>query len=183
MNALPHSRSECPAEIARRFIETLDVGDTSCLQSVPEVRLVPAFARSIHELPPARAINGNEGSEAQLRIVTAAVLTVGDAIARVSSNSTGKALGLRGGSSDISETPGGTRLTLYDLRWAEDLGVSGRVTRPRRAGGATADIAVIGPGGNKATLHIRWVEGEPRARARVTGRFGDTAVVAETSAP
>jgi pimeloyl-ACP methyl ester carboxylesterase len=183
VNALPHSRSGCPAEIARRFIETLDVGDTSCLQSVPEMRLLPEFARRTHELPPARAITGNEASEAQLRIVTAAVLTVGDAIARVSSNSTGKAVGLRGGSSDISETPDGTRLTLYDLRWVEDLAVSGSVIKPRRAGAATAHISVIGPGGNKGTLRIRWVEGEPRARARVTGKIGDTAVVAETSAP
>jgi pimeloyl-ACP methyl ester carboxylesterase len=183
VNALPHSRSGCPAELARRFIETLDVGDTSCLQSVPEVRLVPEFARRVGELPPARAINGNGATEAQLRIVTAAVLTVGDAIGRVSSNSVGRAWGLRGGSFDISETPEGIRLTLYGLQWVEDLGVSGKVIDPRRAGSATADIAVIGPGGNKGTLHVRWIEGEPRAHARVTGKFGDSAVVAETSAP
>jgi pimeloyl-ACP methyl ester carboxylesterase len=183
VNALAHSRSGCLAELSRRFIETLDVGDTSCLQSVPEVRLVPEFARRVEELLPARAINGNGATQAQLRIVTAAVLTVGDAIARVSSNSAGRAWGLRGGSFDISETPEAIRLTLYGLQWVENVGVSGKVTGPRRAGGATADIAVIGPAGNKGTLHVRWIEGEPRARARVTGKFGDTAVVAETPAP
>jgi pimeloyl-ACP methyl ester carboxylesterase len=35
VNSLPRSRSACGAEIARRFIETLAVGDTSCAAAVP----------------------------------------------------------------------------------------------------------------------------------------------------
>src|SRR5262249_19705655 len=59
VNALHHSRSACPAEIARRFVETLEVGDTKCLQTVPEVRILGAFAQQVHELEPARAKTGN----------------------------------------------------------------------------------------------------------------------------
>jgi pimeloyl-ACP methyl ester carboxylesterase len=183
VNALPHSRSGCPADIARTFIETLDPGDTQCLQSIPEVRLVPAFALRVRELPRARALNGNEANELQLQIVSAAVLTLGDAIARVESNSTGKALGLRAGSFDIAPGGGDIRLTLHDLRWAEDLGISGKVTKPRRSGAATADIAFIGPDGNKGVLFVRWTEGELQAHAKVTGKVGDARVVAVVPAP
>jgi pimeloyl-ACP methyl ester carboxylesterase len=183
VNALPHSRSGCPADIARTFIETLDPGDTRCLQSIPEVRMVPVFALRVRELTPARGLNGTQADELQLQIVAGAVLTVGDAIARVASNTTGKSVGLRAGSFDIVASAGEIRLTLHDLRWAEDLGVSGKVTIPQRNGAAMADLVFIGPDGNKGVLFVRWTEGEPRARAKVTGKFGDLPVAAVVSAP
>jgi pimeloyl-ACP methyl ester carboxylesterase len=183
VNALPHSRSECPAEISRHFIETLDVGDTSCLHSIAEVRLVSAFVRRVRELPPADALSGNQATSAQLQSVTGAVLTVGDAIARIASSTTGRGKGLRGGSFAIASAADGTRVLLNDLRWAEDLGVSGNVFRPLHSGAGAADIVVVGPDGRKGTLSVRWREGESRARARVTGNFGATPVVAETAAP
>lgn len=43
-NAQPHSRSECGEVIARRFLDTLAVGDVSCAAATPPVRLVPRFA-------------------------------------------------------------------------------------------------------------------------------------------
>jgi hypothetical protein len=98
-------------------------------------------------------------------------------------NSTGRGVGLRGGVFAISQHPDETQLTLYDLRWTEDLSVSGKVTQPRRAGPAAADITVIGPQGNGGMLQLRWTEGVPRARAHVTGKIGNAAVVAETAAP
>jgi pimeloyl-ACP methyl ester carboxylesterase len=183
VNALPHSRSACPAEIARRFIETLDVGDTQCLQSVPEVRVLPAFAQQVHELEPARAMPGNEAVRAQLQIVTGAVFTVGDALARLGSNTTGKAVGLRGGTIDIALAPDGSRLTLHDVLWTNDLRVSGSVMSPGRSGNGVADVVVAGPDGMSGELKIRWTEGIARARAQVRGTFGKAAVVAETSAP
>jgi pimeloyl-ACP methyl ester carboxylesterase len=183
VNALPHSRSACPAEIARRFIETLDVGDTQCLQSVPEVRVLPAFAQQVHELEPARAMPGNEAVRAQLQIVTGAVFTVGDALARLGSNTTGKAVGLRGGTIDIALAPDGSRLTLHDVLWTNDLRVSGSVMSPGRSGNGVADVVVAGPDGMNGELKIRWTEGIARARAQVRGTFGKAAVVAETSAP
>jgi pimeloyl-ACP methyl ester carboxylesterase len=183
VNALPHSRSVCPAEIARRFIETLDVGDTQCLQSVPEVRVLPAFAQQVHELEPARSMPGNEGVRAQLQIVTGAVFTVGDALARIGSNTAGKAVGLRGGTIDIASGADWSRLTLHDVLWTNDLRVSGSVVSPGRSGNGAADVVVAGPDGMNGELKIRWTEGIGRARAHVHGTLGKAAVVAETSAP
>ena len=183
VNALPHSRSACPADIARRFIETLAVGDTKCLDSVPEVRVLPAFAQKVQELEPARALAGNQASRGQLQVVSGALLTVGDAIARLGSNTTGKSVGLRGGSFDIVAGNDGTRLTLHDVQWTNDLRVSGTVTYPGRSGDGVADLTVAGPEGANGALKARWTEGAPRARAQVQGSFGKAVVIAETSAP
>jgi pimeloyl-ACP methyl ester carboxylesterase len=183
VNALPHSRSACPADIARRFIETLEVGDTKCLASVPEVRVLPAFAQKVQELEPARALAGNQASRGQLQVVTGALLTVGDAIARMGSNTTGKSVGLRGGGFDIAVGADGSRLTLHDVLWTNDLRVSGTVTYPGRSGDGTADLTVAGPEGANGALKARWMEGAPRARAQVRGSFGKAVVVAETAAP
>jgi pimeloyl-ACP methyl ester carboxylesterase len=183
VNALPHSRSACPAEIARRFIETGEVGATRCLESIPEVRLLPAFASAVHELEAARPLAGNKASHGQLQIVTGALLTVGDAIARIGSNSSGKAVGLRGGTIEIVADGGGSRLTLHDVQWTRDLHVSGTVLYPGRAGDGTADLTVAGPDGVSGAFEAHWTEGAARARAQVHGTFGKANLVAETTAP
>ena len=183
VNALPHSRGACPAEIARRFIETLDVGDTTCLASMPEVRVLPAFAVHVYDLEPARALAGNQASRGQLQIVTGALLTIGDAIARTGSNFTGRSVGLRGGSFDIAVAADGRQLTLRDVLWTSDLRVSGTIAYPGRSGDGTADLTVAGPEGAKGVLKARWTEGVARARAQVQGAFGKAVVAAETAAP
>ena len=183
VNALPHSRSACPADIARHFIETLEVGDTKCLASIPEVRVLPAFALRVFDLEPAHALEGNQASRGQLQIVTGALLTVGDAIARMGSNSTGKAVGLRGGAFEIAAAGNGHLLTLHDVRWANDLRVSGTLMYPGRSGDAVGDLTVVGPEGVSGALKVRWTEGVAKARAQVRGSFGKVAVAAEGSAP
>jgi len=183
VNALPRSRSECPARIARRFIESLTVTETACLQSVPEVRLVGRFARRASELPPAAAGEGNAANEQALRVVSAAVSTVGDVIDRIESNSTGSGVGLRGGTFSIVSADAGDRLTLHEVRWTEDVSVSGTVTWPGRSGAAAADLVVAGPGVDSASLKIQWSEGVPEAQARIRGNLGRTAVVAKSPAP
>ena len=183
VNALPHSRSSCPADIARHFIETLEVGNTKCLGTIAEVRVLPAFALRVYDLEPARALAGNQASRGQLQIVTGALLTVGDAIARIGSNTTGKAVGLRGGTFEIAAAPNGKRLTLHDIRWTHDLNVSGTVLYPGRSGDGTADLTVTGPEGLSGSLKALWTEGVPRARAQVHGTFAKVAVAAEGGAP
>ncbi len=183
VNALPHSRSPCPADIARHFIETLEVGDTKCLTTIPEVRLVPAFVRSVRDLEPALALEGNQSNRGQLQIVAGALLTVGDAVARMGSNTSGKSIGLRGGTIEIAVTENSQHLTLHDVRWTNDLRVSGTVSYPGRVGDAVADLKVAGPGGVKGTLKVRWTEGVARARAQVHGAFAEVAVAAEGAAP
>ena len=114
---------------------------------------------------------------------TAMHAEVRDALARLGSNTTGKAVGLRGGTIDIALAPDGSRLTLHDVLWTNDLRVSGSVMSPGRSGNGVADVVVAGPDGMNGELKIRWTEGIARARAEVRGTFDKAAVVAETSAP
>ncbi len=186
VNALAHSRSACPAQIARHFIETLELGDTKCLQTVPEVRVLRAFALHVQELEPALPMPGNQAARAQLQMARGAVDTVGDAIARLGSSSSGQAAGLRGGTIDIkvpTAVGGATVLVLHEVLWTTDLYVSGRVVTPGRSGDASADLMVRGPAAASGKLKVRWVEGTPRARAEIRGVFGKSAIAAETTAP
>jgi hypothetical protein len=183
VNALPHSRSSCPAEIARHFVQTLEVGDTKCLASIPEVRVLPAFVLRVYDLEPAHAVQGNQASRGQLQIVTGALLTVGDAIARAASNTTGKSVGLRGGTFEIAAAAAGKLLTLHDVRWTNELRVSGTVVYPGRIGEGVADLTVAGPEGATGTLKARWTEGVANARAQVRGTLGKSTVAADGPAP
>jgi pimeloyl-ACP methyl ester carboxylesterase len=183
VNALPHSRSDCGAIVVRRFIETLAVGDTACAQTVPPVRLVPRFARHVEALDPATAMTGNAADAGRLRAVTAAVLTAGDAAARAAEISKGNGVGLRGGTFSVTETPAGYHLVLRDLRWTEDLAVSGSVDRPFRAGPAKAVLSLKGAAAVDGTIEVQWVEGTPESVASVSGRLGGQRVAARLDAP
>jgi hypothetical protein len=84
------------ADIVRRFIATLDPGDTSCAARVPALRVVAQFATLSSRLDPAAALPGNTADTSPLKTARAVVMTVGDVLARVSGNSTGSDRGLRG---------------------------------------------------------------------------------------
>jgi hypothetical protein len=88
-----------------------------------------------------------------------------------------------GGRFSVSETEGGYRFGLQDLRWAEDLAVSGTVELPRRSGAAHAALRLAGAGQFSGTLEPEWPEGQPLARAQVRGRIGAQTVAAEAPAP
>jgi hypothetical protein len=183
VNALPHARSGCAAEIVRRFVQTLQPGDTNCAHAVSQVRLVPEFARHVHELPPARALPGNAAGAEQLRAVAASVQTAGDVIARLASNTTGKGVGLRGGTFKYRATEDRYQLNLYEVRWTEDLAVSGSLSWQARSGSAAGRLTLSGPAGMRGVVNVHWVEGVAPARAQVHGQLADTSVAAETSAP
>jgi pimeloyl-ACP methyl ester carboxylesterase len=181
-NAQPHSRSECGEVIARRFLDTLAVGDVSCAAATPPVRLVPRFAREASALNPATAAPGNEVDDAVLRVVTAALLTSEDAIARARDNGEGHGVGLRAGTFAVAKAGAGYHLTLKDVRWTEDVTVSGTIDWPGRTGEVHAQLAVSSAAGNGA-LEASWPEGVSGPRATVRGTLGAHAVVAEAPAP
>jgi pimeloyl-ACP methyl ester carboxylesterase len=183
VNALPHARSECGATLVRRFLDGLEPGDTSCAQGVAEIRLVPRFARHLHELEPAAAAAGNAATVEQLRAVSAALLSAGDAMIRAPDVAPGAGAGLRGGTFAVREIRGTYQLTLWRVRWTEDLEVSGSVEFPRYRGAATARLRVHGGKDLEGMLEAAWQEGAPEARARVHGLLGGHAVEAELSAP
>jgi pimeloyl-ACP methyl ester carboxylesterase len=182
VNALPRARSQCAAGIVRRFFDTQSPGDIQCAGEVPPLRLVPQFARHASELDPAAAQAGNRADAGQLKVVSAAVQTAGDVLARLESNSSGEAKGLRGGSFRIVRTDAATRLKLDGVRWTEDLSVSGTIDRLSQSGEVRAALELRGTAGS-GRLEIRWREGVAHATARITGEIDGARVVSRQTAP
>jgi pimeloyl-ACP methyl ester carboxylesterase len=183
VNALPHARSGCAAKIVRHFVSMLDPGNTSCAHAVPEIRLVPQFARYIGELEPAHALPGNTAETEQLWAVAAVLQTAGDVIARLASNTTGEGVGLRGGTFKIRATELQYVLELHEVRWTEDLPVSGSLSWRPRSGRAEGNLSLSGSAATSGVLKVQWMEGIPQARATAYGKLGGKSVAAEISAP
>jgi pimeloyl-ACP methyl ester carboxylesterase len=183
VNALPHARSACAAVLVRRFIQTLNVGDESCASAVAPVRLVPAFARHVSELAPARALTGNNSDDQGLRTVTAALLTAEDVIVRAEEIGTGSGVGLRGGSFTAQSVSSGYELRLREVRWTEDLSVSGIIHKPDHGGTINADLQVREPDGARGQLALQWSEEMASAPATAHGELRGKAIVAEAPAP
>ncbi len=184
VNALPHARSACGAQIVRRFVETLTPGDTACAAAVPPLRLVPRFALHAAQLEPAAALAGNRADTAQLQWIAAAVATAGDVLARVASNSTGSGPGLRGGSFRIDDSAPAVRIDLKEVRWTQDLAVSGRIEKsPSRVGPVRAHLNLSKAGGGQGEIDVQWTEGVAGAIARVRGALDGAAVAAQMPAP
>ena len=183
VNALAHSRSECGAKLVRRFIENLSTGDDSCAAEVPPVRLVPRFARNAAELAPAHAGADNAAGEAALRVVSAVLFTGEDVITRAIANGAGGGVGLRSGTFTAADAGEGFHITLDEVRWTEDVAVSGTLDWPGRAGTVRGTLHVKGPQGANGTLEVEWAEGTAQPRATVSGKLGGDSVVAEAPAP
>ena len=181
VNALAHSRSACGATLVRRFMDTLASGDESCAAAVPPVRLVPRFARAAHLLDAAPAARGNAAGDAELKVVSAVLLTAEDTIARAAENGAGEGVGLRGGSFTATATAHGYRLALRDVLWTEDVAVSGDIETGGRDGPVHAQLRVSGAAAG--TLQLDWREGVRDARATVHGTLDGRRVAAAAPAP
>jgi hypothetical protein len=183
VNALPHARSECAATLVRRFLADLSTEDDSCALEVPPVRLVPRFARHAGELPAAQPLAGNQAPEEELRLVSAALLTCEDAIARAQANGAGTGVGLRGGSVTVASRAPGYHLSLHEVHWTEDVAVSGDIDWPGRSGVVHATVDLQASHGLRGKLELQWPEGVASARATVSGTLGAHTVAAEAPAP
>jgi pimeloyl-ACP methyl ester carboxylesterase len=183
VNALPAARSNCAAQLARRFISTLDPGDTRCARSVPPVRLLAQFARQVRDVAPAQARAGNAASTLQLQAAATAILTAADAIGRLQDNTTGKGVGLRGGSFTVQSHAHRSVIALSDVRWSEDLAVSGTVDAREQQGLTSCELRLKGAENLSGTLHASWMEGAADAHADVSGVLGGAALRATMRAP
>jgi pimeloyl-ACP methyl ester carboxylesterase len=184
VNALSRARSACGAQIVRHFIETLDVGDTRCAAEVPPLRLVPQFVLHAADVEPAAPAAGNRAGAVQLRWAQAAVQTAGDVLARLRGNSTGTGVGLRGGSFHIVNDASAIHVSLDEVRWTEDLAVSGRIDKPAtRTGTVHATLHVAAPQGATGDLTVEWPEGVAEAVASIRGRLGGVILLADAPAP
>ncbi len=137
VNALPRARSDCGAQLVRDFIVHLAIADQQCAARVPPVPVLTRFARTSRELNPAQALRGNQADERMLRETAAALQASADALVRAQQNGPGDFVGLRGGSFSVETRGTGYRLTLREVRWSEDVRVSGHVDcRGKRETGA-----------------------------------------------
>ncbi len=184
VNALPHARSGCAAQIVRRFIDTLSPGDLSCAANVAPLRLTPRFALHASQLEPAGALPGNRAGAVELQQVNAAVLTAGDALARLDANSSGQGVGLRGGRFRVATGSSGVHVTLDEARWTEDVAVSGTIDKPgARTGVVRASLQLSGADGRQGEIQVEWPEGVADSIAAIHGTMNGRAVVARTPAP
>jgi hypothetical protein len=180
VNALPRARSECGAQIVRRFLTTLTAEDTSCATRVPPVRLVPRFVLKARDLDPAVPLAGNEASPSELRVVAAAVLAAEDLAARVDVNASGYGRGLRGGTFRVRRTGDAVNIEMQEVRWTRDAAVSGVLSKPQgRHAAVRAVLRVSSAADRGGRLRVEWHEGIDGGKAHVTGTFGDRKVVAE----
>jgi pimeloyl-ACP methyl ester carboxylesterase len=182
VNALPGARSDCAAVLVQRFLDTLVSGDESCAAAVPPVHLVPRFARSARELPAAVASTGNAAGKDALRVVTAALLGCEDVIVRAREYGAGRGVGLRGGRFVAAEAGEGYRITLEQLRWTEDVSISGQLDWPGRGGLVRGKLALRTAQG-AGTLEVSWPEGVGDAQATAQGTLGGEVVAAQAPAP
>lgn len=173
----------CALPIVRRFIATLDTGDTSCIHTIPEVRLLPQFATRATQLSPATEASGNQGSREDLQLAAVAVLTAGDALARYAVNTTGSGAGLRGGSFRHQPAGAAERFHLDHLRWTSDLSVDGIVNWNFASGEITAHLSLQDSRHRKGQLEVTWLDRQPQARASISGKIDGRKIAATMPAP
>jgi pimeloyl-ACP methyl ester carboxylesterase len=171
VNALPRARSECGAQLVRDFIAHLVIANEECAARVPPVPLLARFARTSPELDPAQALPGNQADDRMLRETTAALQTGADALVRAQENGPGKYLGLRGGSFSVEARGTGYRLTLREVRWSEDVTVSGQIDSRGMRQTVRAALSLQDATGRHGTLSLRWQADDAQAIARISGRI------------
>ena len=150
----------CASGIVRRFIRTLDAGDTSCAGRTTEVHVVDRFPRRTAGAPAtATPAAGDRSRPLDRRAAWVAGQVVADAIARYWLMYGSKGHGLRGGRFTVR----GAYLSLAPLRFSfdgarftRDLAVDGRATWDRRARGVAARLRLTGA--RRGTLRIVLVD-------------------------
>jgi hypothetical protein len=116
--------------------------------------------------------------------VHAAVQTAGDVLARLSGNTTGQGVGLRGGSFRAVTDGGMIHVALAGVQWTEDLKVSGKIDKPvARTGTVRASLQFAAAGGPAGDLKVEWPEGVAASAAAIRGTVTGTVVAARVSAP
>ena len=140
------------------------------------MRTVEEFPARLQDVTPAPGA----GSDRTAKVVTAALQTVGDMIARWWSMYGEAGVGLRGGTFTTTGLDD-VGFEMDELRWVDDLRVSGRVRWDRSTGEVTATIRLSGATGG--SLEATWNDWQPHAEAHVTGRTAGRAVDVVMPAP
>jgi pimeloyl-ACP methyl ester carboxylesterase len=173
----------CAGAIVLNFVGSGgNPGDTSCALHVRPIRTVPDFALSWSAVAPAQPEPGNVADATRLALASAAVETLGDAVARYYVTTSGVDLGLRGGRFHLSPDIHGYQLHLAKLRWTQDLAVSGIAIWDQLDGHIRAELTLAAPG-HAGHLTVEWNDREPDARTRIRGVVDGQVVDASRLAP
>jgi pimeloyl-ACP methyl ester carboxylesterase len=174
-------QNDCASVIYLHFVSTLSPGDTSCASRTPEVRVVPAFYRSVGDVPPARGGRRDRSTLSDRRVASAAAQTVADALQRWWVNYDGTSVGLRGGRWSYS----GGNLTTFVLHrdsFVPGVAVSGTVRWVYTTGRVRAMLTVRAAG---VVEHLRmgWSLQVRAAGADIDGRAAGRPLHAHMLAP
>lgn len=172
----PAEGNQCALSLVNNLIETLQVGDTTCLETPETVwpalgrfPLVAADARPA-EIDP----NGNNQiGIAERKVVTVAVATAIDALKR-STIGSGNGVGLRAGTFQTNYgANGGQTTTLTNCVFATDVMVHGTLMWGSDLS-FVADLTVSGTGTAGGTLHVEgtWEAPGPVGNFKISGTLG-----------
>jgi hypothetical protein len=109
------------------------------------------------------------------RLADVASNTVADVLPRWFTNFDGSGVGLRGGRFTYT---GSDRVVfrLRDVKWVDDVAVSGSLVWDRTTGAIRAQVSVAGPPGESGDLTVIWSDWDLHAIATVRGQIGDRPV-------
>ena len=180
----------CPSVIVRRFVRTLDAGDTSCVDAISEHRVVRRFAETAAGAPQAAVASDADASTARdRRAAYVTVEAIADVIDRWYAIPGYTGTGLYGGQFSMFNTSGLPvssqmwNLKLNRYRWTEDVAVTGTGSMPRGAGTARMEMKIKGAGTDVGALTITWPTRAAGARARIRGTIGGRVVDLRAPAP
>ena len=167
------SGNQCALGLMVRFIETLEVGDTSCAETPetiwPAVGRFPLLAEDARpaEVDPD---GENEIGTAERKVVTVAVAAATDAAQRITIGS-GDGVGLRAGTFHTDFGPTEVTITLTNCVFANDVTVSGTVVW---GNSFQADLITGGAGHAGGTLHVEgaFLNPGPVGEFKVSGMLG-----------
>jgi pimeloyl-ACP methyl ester carboxylesterase len=159
---------QCASLIARHFVRTLKPGDTRCAKEYHENRLVGRFARTA---------DGTGWASGTTRTARIANATLADVVARWWQGYAHRGVGLQGGEFRYRVTGHAYRTPvvhwrLTNVRWVEDVAISGTMRWNRRNGTITADVTLSGSGTSSGSLHLAWNDLHRQALASARGMIG-----------
>lgn len=156
----------CASVIARRFVRTMDAGDTSCRKDYRPVRLVDTFARTAAET----GWGGDLKRAARVANASAA-----DVLGRWYQMYGSRGVGLHGGTFSYR---GGwfldpkpvVRWKLDSIRWVRDVAATGTMRFNRKTGRIVADLDLTGRGTVPAHVRVEWNDKDKHAKASAVVR-------------
>ncbi len=173
----------CTTSIVVRFVRQLAPGDTRCTEKVRAARTVPLFARRSDELTALVPLAGDRSTAAERRIAAAGLAAAGDVIAQWYATVGSYLRGLRGGTFSYVPTANGYNFKLKEMRWTEDVAVSGSVAWNMRTNIITAQLDLVTSRGTAGTVNMRWNDADLHATATVQGQINGALVRAQGVAP